>query len=172
MFQRRVDSRPVWYKTRSCSKRILHAFESCPYHHQDQGVDDCHILWPELAQSLPWTAERFEAQQRYYSNQKLDERWEDQKAAVELERRIKYQEVEARGELKAVGCRVTVNHDWTICRFGHNRLNPATGLVENDFNENAIERRRIRLARENAERKRSRMTTNLTVADAIDQKHK
>jgi hypothetical protein len=172
VIRRQDDSRPVWFKTRSCSKRIAHDFEACPYHHQYQGVEDSHLLWPELKQSVPWTPERFEAQQRYYAAQRSGDRQADEQATRELARGIKFREIEARGELKSVVCRLTTNHDWTTCRFGHNCLNPKTGLVENDLDEEAIKRRRLRLAKENAERRRSRMTAKLTLADAIDPKHK
>jgi hypothetical protein len=154
---RKVEEvRPVWWKTRPCGKQIGHRFDECPYHHQSQGVDDRHLLWPELKQSVPWNPERFAAQQRYYDAQKYHHR-QEQKAALDLERRMKFLEFEARGELKAIGCRVTAVHDWPSCRFGHSRLNPKTNMIENDFDEEAIERRKQRIAQEKAERKQQRL---------------
>jgi hypothetical protein len=151
-----LRGRPIWFKTRGCSKRTPHVFAECHFHHLDQGLDDRHLFWPEIPNSIPFTIERLAAQQRYYEGIKARERWDEQEALA-LERRIKYQEFEARGELKAIGCRVAVNHDWPSCRFGHNRLNPRTGVIENDFDEEAVARRQRRIAEEKAAKRQERI---------------
>jgi hypothetical protein len=109
-----------------------------------------------LDQSIPWSAEDYGRQQRYYDNIRTHHRVEQQ-AALELERKMKFQEFEARGELKAIGCRVSVAHDWPSCRFGHSRLNPKTGLIENDFDEEAVQRRKTRIAGEKAAKKQAQV---------------
>jgi hypothetical protein len=149
-------TRPVWFKTRPCGKRWPHPFASCPYYHEAYRVEDRHILWPELEHSLPWSAELYGKQQQYYGRLR-SQRHAEQEAALVLERQIKYREFEARGELKAIGCRVTVGHDWPSCRFGHSRLNPKTGLIENDFDLEAVERRKARIAGEKAAKRQARL---------------
>jgi hypothetical protein len=167
--------RPVWWKTRICQKRVSHEFRECPYYHQNQGVDDRHLLWPELKQSIPFTVALFGQQQAYYDNQRGHYR-QDRQAALELERKIKFQEFEARGELKAIGCRVPVHHDWPSCRFGHSRLNERTGLMENDFDQEAVDRRKTRIAQEKAAKKQARIEVIVEATPsnfpAIGQTHK
>jgi hypothetical protein len=156
--------RVIWWKTTPCGKKIAHPYHECQFHHRFQGVDDLHLLWPEHTHSIPWSPERFVQQQTYYENEKAQRIWQRQ-AALELERKMRFLEFEGRGELKAVRCKVMVDHDWKTCRFGHDRVNPRTGMWECDFDPNAIQRRNDRLTNEKAKRRQERIEARVKPDD-------
>lgn len=133
----------LYFKTNQCRLHKKHDFAQCRFWHPE--CDDQHIYCPWIERSVPWSPQVQALVRQHYDRLREHQ---------EAERRAEFKaQARERGELKAVRCRLDIEHDFRDCRFYHSWWDPMTCTQQTDRDPDAQARRQQRLAREAEERR-------------------